>query len=192
MASGGSVTRLLVGNPPNVAVPTHFYKVIFAEDGKIGGQVSLGAFVLPNARIANDKPLQDFEVPLEAVERYVICVDGLKIEHELTRFVEHLVLSLQRFFLRLRESRCARKSSVPSSSRITRRGKRLWQTRNHRLERRTFDVSKKLLLLDSCTIILYLFFWGGAQVQHHSSMHISYNWSSLSPSLLLLLWSCMS
>jgi endonuclease G len=186
------VSYEVIGNPPNVAVPTHFYKVIFAEDGKIGGQVSLGAFVLPNARIANDKPLQDFEVPLEAVERYVICVDGLKIEHELTRFVEHLVLSLQRFFLRLRESRCARKSSVPSSSRITRRGKRLWQTRNHRLERRTFDVSKKLLLLDSCTIILYLFFWGGAQVQHHSSMHISYNWSSLSPSLLLLLWSCMS
>ncbi|KAI4786405.1 hypothetical protein E4T44_13885 [Aureobasidium sp. EXF-8845] len=63
------VSYEVIGNPPNVAVPTHFYKVIFAEDGKIGGQVSLGAFVLPNARIANDKPLQDFEVPLEAVER---------------------------------------------------------------------------------------------------------------------------
>lgn len=59
----------VIGNPPNVAVPTHFYKVIFAEDGKPNGNVSLGAFVLPNARIANDKPLTDFEVPLEAVER---------------------------------------------------------------------------------------------------------------------------
>ncbi|KAK4138330.1 hypothetical protein BT67DRAFT_437652 [Trichocladium antarcticum] len=65
----------VIGNPPNVAVPTHFYKVIFAEEsagpggGPGPGPVALGAFVLPNARIPNDKPLADFEVPLEAVER---------------------------------------------------------------------------------------------------------------------------
>ena len=59
----------VIGSPPNVAVPTHFYKVIFAEDGCAGGQVALGAFVLPNAPIPNDKPLVDFEVPVEAVER---------------------------------------------------------------------------------------------------------------------------
>ncbi|EER24118.1 Nuclease 1, mitochondrial precursor, putative [Coccidioides posadasii C735 delta SOWgp] len=63
------VTYEVIGNPPNVAVPTHFYKVIFAEDGKEGGKVSLGAFVMPNARIPNEKSLSDFEVPLEAVER---------------------------------------------------------------------------------------------------------------------------
>lgn len=63
------VSYEVVGHPPNVAVPTHFYKVIFAEDGRSGGSVSLGAFVLPNAKIANDKPLKDFEVPLEALER---------------------------------------------------------------------------------------------------------------------------
>lgn len=63
------VSYEVVGHPPNVAVPTHFYKVIFAEDGKTGGKVSLGAFVLPNSVIPNDKPLKDFEVPLEAVER---------------------------------------------------------------------------------------------------------------------------
>lgn len=63
------VSYEVIGHPPNIAVPTHFYKIIFAEDGKTGGNVSLGAFVLPNAVIANDKPLQDFEVPLEAVER---------------------------------------------------------------------------------------------------------------------------
>ena len=63
------VSYEVIGNPPNVAVPTHFYKVIFAEDGKTGGNVSLGAFVLPNAPIANDKPLTDFEVPVEAIER---------------------------------------------------------------------------------------------------------------------------
>ncbi|KAI9706765.1 MAG: nuclease [Bogoriella megaspora] len=63
------VSYEVIGDPPNIAVPTHFYKVIFGEDGKTGGNVALGAFVLPNAPIANDKPLQDFEVPVEAVER---------------------------------------------------------------------------------------------------------------------------
>lgn len=63
------VTYEVIGNPPNIAVPTHFYKVIFAEDGKVGGQVAVGAFVLPNAAIPNEKPLTDFEVPVEAVER---------------------------------------------------------------------------------------------------------------------------
>ncbi|KAL2753385.1 hypothetical protein ACRALDRAFT_1065304 [Sodiomyces alcalophilus JCM 7366] len=59
----------VIGNPPNIAVPTHFYKVVFAEDGRVGGPVAIGAFVLPNAPIPNDKPLTDFEMPLEAVER---------------------------------------------------------------------------------------------------------------------------
>jgi endonuclease G len=61
----------VIGSPaPNVAVPTHFYKVIYAEEGTApGGKVALGAFVLPNAVIPNDKPLSDFEVPLDAVER---------------------------------------------------------------------------------------------------------------------------
>ena len=59
----------MIGTPPAVAVPTHFYKVVFAEDGKAGGTVALGAFVLPNARIPNETPLTNFEVPLEVVER---------------------------------------------------------------------------------------------------------------------------
>jgi endonuclease G len=63
------VSYEVIGQPPNIAVPTHFYKVIFAEDGKAGGNVALGAFVLPNAAISNNKPLTDFEVPLEAIER---------------------------------------------------------------------------------------------------------------------------
>jgi endonuclease G len=63
------VSYEVIGSPPNIAVPTHFYKIIYAEDGKAGGNVSLGAFVLPNDRISNDKPLKDFEVPVEAVER---------------------------------------------------------------------------------------------------------------------------
>lgn len=73
------VSYEVIGSPPNVAVPTHFYKVIFAEDGNTGGNVSLGAFVLPNAQIANDKPLTDFEVPIEAIER----ASGLEFANKL-------------------------------------------------------------------------------------------------------------
>ena len=63
------VSYEVIGSPANVAVPTHFYKVIFAEDGRTGGNISLGAFVLPNAVHANNQPLQNFEGPIEAVER---------------------------------------------------------------------------------------------------------------------------
>lgn len=63
------VSYEVIGSPPNVAVPTHFYKVIFGEEGTTGGNVALGAFVLPNAPIANERPLREFEVPLEIVER---------------------------------------------------------------------------------------------------------------------------
>ena len=73
------VSYEVIGNPPNVSVPTHFFKVIFAEDGMTGGDVALAAFVLPNADIANDKPLTDFEVPIEAVER----ASGLEFAQQL-------------------------------------------------------------------------------------------------------------
>jgi endonuclease G, mitochondrial len=63
------VSYEMIGSPPSVAVPTHFFKVIFAEDGRVGGTVAVGAFVLPNDRIPNEKSLQDFEVPIEAIER---------------------------------------------------------------------------------------------------------------------------
>lgn len=66
------VSYEVIGSPPNVAVPTHFYKVVYAEDGRVDGQVALGAFVLPNAVIDDKKPLSDFEVPVEAVERLVV------------------------------------------------------------------------------------------------------------------------
>lgn len=68
----------MIGSPPNVAVPTHFYKVVYAESESesesdpsptSSAPVALAAFVLPNAAIPNAKPLADFEVPLEVVER---------------------------------------------------------------------------------------------------------------------------
>ncbi|TKY88360.1 hypothetical protein EX895_002712 [Sporisorium graminicola] len=85
------VSYEVIGNPPNVAVPTHFAKVILgvgqARDGngapgpkpewkgalsKVGlggGTMALGAFVMPNSVIPNEAPLESFAVPIETVER---------------------------------------------------------------------------------------------------------------------------
>lgn len=68
------VTHEVIGNPPNVAVPTHFAKVVLASKPsspltpeKL--EVSTGAFVLPNAVISDEAPLTSFVVPVDAVER---------------------------------------------------------------------------------------------------------------------------
>ena len=78
------VSYEVIGNPPNVAVPTHFYKIIFAEEAAHHptGRVALGAFVLPNAEIPNTKSLRDFEVPVAAVERAsgLVFADKLPVE----------------------------------------------------------------------------------------------------------------
>lgn len=79
------VSYEVIGSPPNISVPTHFAKVIYALPSpplsssssrllpSLGGSSTsgavLGAFVLPNARIPNDTPLTHFSVPVESVER---------------------------------------------------------------------------------------------------------------------------
>jgi len=65
------VSYEVIGNPPNTSVPTHFAKVVLttrSSDPK-NLQVSTGAFVLPNAVIPDDTPLQKFSLPVEAVEK---------------------------------------------------------------------------------------------------------------------------
>lgn len=56
-----------------MAVPTHFAKVIYAlpSSGSLlsTSSGSLGAFVLPNALIPDSNPLEEFVVPVEAVEK---------------------------------------------------------------------------------------------------------------------------
>ncbi|SCU99429.1 LAME_0G03136g1_1 [Lachancea meyersii CBS 8951] len=66
------VTYEVLGNPPTVAVPTHFYKLIVAENpvkNPTTDVVAVGAFVLPNDSISNDTKLTDFEVPVDAISR---------------------------------------------------------------------------------------------------------------------------
>ncbi|KAF8894441.1 hypothetical protein BD779DRAFT_1609201 [Infundibulicybe gibba] len=68
------VTHEVIGSPPNVAVPTHFAKVVLAAKPSSPStpnilELSAGAFVLPNAVIPDDTPLENFSMPVEAVER---------------------------------------------------------------------------------------------------------------------------
>lgn len=67
------VTYEMIGNPPNVAVPTHFFKLIIGENPRIPSisprGVAVGAFVLPNETIDNSTPLKSFYVPPEAIEK---------------------------------------------------------------------------------------------------------------------------
>ncbi|KAI9243849.1 hypothetical protein BY458DRAFT_530149 [Sporodiniella umbellata] len=50
----------------NVAVPTHFFKIILAlKDGKY----NMGAFVLPNQAIPKNTPLSEFQVDLKSLEK---------------------------------------------------------------------------------------------------------------------------
>ncbi|KAH3665887.1 hypothetical protein OGAPHI_004076 [Ogataea philodendri] len=67
------VTYEVIGNPPNIAVPTHFFKLVVAEKsfkrGPNSDDIAVAAFVLPNAIIPNEVPLTSFEVPVDALER---------------------------------------------------------------------------------------------------------------------------
>jgi len=60
----------VIGSPPNVSVPTHFAKVILASKPSLPSQpdileLSMGAFVLPNATIPDEAPLESFVMPGE-------------------------------------------------------------------------------------------------------------------------------
>jgi len=64
----------LIGSPPElVAVPTHFYKVVVAaapegSDHSRRHAVAAAAFVVPNAPVPPDTPLERFVVPLAELE----------------------------------------------------------------------------------------------------------------------------
>ncbi|KAG6833494.1 hypothetical protein H0H87_006066 [Tephrocybe sp. NHM501043] len=68
------VSHEVIGSPPNVAVPTHFAKVVLTSKPVSPSkpdtlEISTGAFVLPNAIIPDEAPLESFVMPVEAVER---------------------------------------------------------------------------------------------------------------------------
>lgn len=66
-ADGKSYVKYQVIGKNNVAVPTHFYKVVVAEAAD--GQLDMEAYVMPNQVIDNETPLTAFQVPPESIER---------------------------------------------------------------------------------------------------------------------------
>ena len=58
----------VIGSPPNTSVPTHFAKVVLTAKPSSPStphipEISTGAFVLPNAEIPDQAPLENFVVP---------------------------------------------------------------------------------------------------------------------------------
>nr|ACO15198.1 Endonuclease G, mitochondrial precursor [Caligus clemensi] len=69
MESDGKVyVKYQVIGQSNVAVPTHFFKVIVTES-EADSQLELESFVLPNEKIDDSAPLSQFYVPPESLER---------------------------------------------------------------------------------------------------------------------------
>ena len=64
----------------NVAVPTHLYKIILAEEAETSSPPMLGVFIIPNQSIG-DVGLTQFQVSLEDVESHT----GTKFHGKLDR-----------------------------------------------------------------------------------------------------------
>lgn len=63
------MTYPVIGTPPDaIAVPTHFFKVILAEDRR--GEFVTAGFILPNRQIAEKKELRDFQAPITVIEKH--------------------------------------------------------------------------------------------------------------------------
>ncbi|OQR79972.1 endonuclease G [Tropilaelaps mercedesae] len=64
---GNLYVRYQVIGDNHVAVPTHFFKVAVCETDD--GEIDMEAYVMPNAVIDDDTPLEAFMVPLDTIER---------------------------------------------------------------------------------------------------------------------------
>jgi endonuclease G, mitochondrial len=53
--------------PNDIAVPTHFFKVITLED--LQGRKEMNAYILPNAEIPSNAPLHQFETTIQKIEK---------------------------------------------------------------------------------------------------------------------------
>jgi DNA/RNA endonuclease G (NUC1) len=80
-------------------VPTHYYKVVLAENssGEHGDhRAAVGAFVMPNAPIDPQTPVSAYAVPLEALESVagahtgIIWGGGRGAKHVQITRVQHL------------------------------------------------------------------------------------------------------
>ncbi|XP_075434742.1 endonuclease G, mitochondrial [Ascaphus truei] len=66
-ADGKMYVKYQVIGKNNVAVPTHFFKVVVLE--KYSGEIELRSYVMPNSPVDEKIPLERFLVPIESIER---------------------------------------------------------------------------------------------------------------------------
>lgn len=76
-ADGKLYVKYEVIGEKNVAVPTHFFKVIVGEAPN--GRLSMESYVMPNQVIPDEAPLDSFKVPPESIERAagLLFFDGI-------------------------------------------------------------------------------------------------------------------
>ncbi|KAJ3326313.1 nuclease [Boothiomyces sp. JEL0866] len=75
---GKKMVEYQVIGDSDVAVPTHFFKVILGVEN---GSFYLSSFVLPNQSIDSNEPLTNFIVPLDSIER----ASGLEFFQDIKR-----------------------------------------------------------------------------------------------------------
>ncbi|XP_077979131.1 nuclease EXOG, mitochondrial-like [Glandiceps talaboti] len=70
-AKGNKFVKYQVIGDSNVAVPTHLFKIVTAENNprKPNEPVALGVFIVPNKPITSAHKLKEFQVPLTEVEK---------------------------------------------------------------------------------------------------------------------------
>ncbi|NWY17852.1 NUCG Endonuclease, partial [Aphelocoma coerulescens] len=66
-ADGKMYVKYQVIGKNNVAVPTHFFKVLILE--KESGEIELRSYVMPNSPVDDKIPLERFLVPIKSIER---------------------------------------------------------------------------------------------------------------------------
>ncbi len=84
----------MIGDTANVGVPTHFSKVVLAVKPSSPSaphiaEMSLGAFVLPNAEIPDETSLESFMIPGKSVTTDAVEDCQLPFNPQLTPWNEH-------------------------------------------------------------------------------------------------------
>lgn len=71
---------LLLGRPaPSVSVPTHFFKSILIRHAQDSDRLAVATFVLPNAEIPDETPLETFRVQ----ENFLNRASGMEVWNKL-------------------------------------------------------------------------------------------------------------
>ncbi|XP_026480901.1 endonuclease G, mitochondrial-like isoform X2 [Ctenocephalides felis] len=86
-ADGKTYIKYEVIGANSVAVPTHFYKVVVCETAD--SNFEMEAYVMPNAAIDDNVPLESFQVPPESIEKAAGLLFFDKVSHNRLVRINH-------------------------------------------------------------------------------------------------------